>query len=195
MWINRIGRHCITVLAPEILILTILFSDFNIETDLSIISQLAACREEENDHFRAFLEARDSEVTDSMVFSLQEAVTEQIDCRQCGNCCKSLMIVVTEDELKKVAAITHSTPNDFKSQHLAEGLSGKLIMNSMPCHFLSDRQCTIYDHRFAGCREFPALHLPGFTARFFTVQMHYARCPIIFNVVELLKKELSFFTT
>jgi hypothetical protein len=105
------------------------------------------------------------------------------------------MIVVTEEELEKVAAKTNTPSDEFKSSYLAEGLSGKLIMNAMPCHFLSDNQCTIYADRFAGCREFPALHLPGFTNRFFTVQMHYDRCPIIFNVVELLKKELLFFTT
>jgi Fe-S-cluster containining protein len=64
----------------------------------------------------------------------------------------------------------------------------------MPCRFLADSSCTIYAHRFAGCREFPALDLPGFTQRYFTIQMHYDRCPIIFNVVEQLKKELHFFS-
>jgi Fe-S-cluster containining protein len=184
-----------TVLFPEILILTILFNEFDITTDLDEISLLAARREEENDHFRDFLQVRDPTITDTIVFALQEAVSQQIDCKKCGNCCKSLMIVVTEDELQRVAAVTNTPPDEFKSGYLAEGLNGKMIMNSMPCHFLSDRQCTIYADRFAGCREFPALHLPGFTARFFTVQMHYHRCPIIFNVVEQLKKELLFFTT
>jgi Fe-S-cluster containining protein len=182
-------------LAPEILTLTILSPEFDIKSDLNEISLLAACREEENDHFRNFLEARDPSLIDNIVFALQEEVTQQIDCKKCGNCCKSLMIVVTEEELQKVAAKTKTPSDEFKSSYLAEGLSGKLIMNAMPCHFLSDNQCTIYADRFAGCREFPALHLPGFTNRFFTVQMHYDRCPIIFNVVELLKKELLFFTT
>lgn len=184
-----------TVLALEILILTILSHEFDIKTDLNEISLLAARREEENDHFRSFLEARDPTITDSIVHELQKTVSERINCKECGNCCKTLMIVVTEEELQRVAAITHTPSDEFKSEFLAEGLSGKMIMNSMPCHFLSDRQCTIYADRFAGCREFPALHLPGFTARFFTVQMHYHRCPIIFNVVEQLKKELLFFTT
>lgn len=195
MWINRIGWFGRAVLTPETLILTILSHEFDIETDLNEISLLAARREEENDHFRAFLEASNPTHTDSLVFALQEAVSEQIDCKKCGNCCKSLMIVVTEEEMERVSAKKNISTREFKSSYLAEGLSGKMIMNSMPCHFLHEQQCTIYTDRFAGCREFPALHLPGFTARFFTVQMHYDRCPIIFNVVELLKKELSFFTT
>ncbi|MCA6473411.1 MAG: YkgJ family cysteine cluster protein [Chitinophagaceae bacterium] len=72
---------------------------------------------------------------DNIVFALQEAVTQQIDCKKCGNCCKSLMIVVTEEELQKVAAKTNTPSDEFKSSFLAEGLSGKLIMNAMPCHF------------------------------------------------------------
>ena len=182
-------------MATEILTLTILSPEFDIKSDLQEIFLLAASREDENDHFRDFLKARDPKITDTIVFALQEAVSDKIDCKKCGNCCKSLMIVVTQEELQKVAALTDTTSEKFKSDHLAEGISGQLIMNSMPCHFLSDRQCTIYADRFAGCREFPALHLPGFTHRFFTIQMHYDRCPIIFNVVELLKKELLFFTT
>jgi hypothetical protein len=62
----------------------------------------------------------------------------------------------------------------------------------MPCHFLNNNKCTVYDYRFAGCREFPALHLPNFTKRLFTTFMHYDRCPIIYNVVEGLKKETGF---
>lgn len=177
----------------ECLILTIPAQDSHIETDLALIASLAATRGEENDQFRYFLEARDREVTDSLVFELQEQVSQQVNCRQCGNCCKTLMIVVEEEEVKRVAAITQSDPIDFKTNHVTEGWNGKMILNSMPCHFLHDRACSIYPDRFAGCREFPALHLPGFTSRYFTIQMHYDRCPIIFNVVEQLKKELGFF--
>ncbi|MBV9989122.1 MAG: hypothetical protein JO301_15695, partial [Chitinophagaceae bacterium] len=45
---------------------------------------------------------------------------------------------------------------------------------------------------FAGCREFPALHVPGFRNRLFTTFMHYERCPIIFNVMEQLKDVIGF---
>lgn len=177
----------------ECLILTIPIQDSHIETDLVTIAGLAAAREEENDQFRYFLEARDRDTTDALVFKLQEQVSQQVDCRQCGNCCKTLMIVVTEEELARVASLTSADPADFKSNHITEGWNGKMILNQMPCQFLNNRECTIYPDRFAGCREFPALHLPGFTSRFFTIQMHYDRCPIIFNVVEQLKKELRFF--
>jgi Fe-S-cluster containining protein len=194
MWINRIGACWDAPIAPNYLILTISTLPTDIVTDLAEIARLAALREEENDHFRSFIEARHPGETDKHVFRLQEAVSAHIDCRQCGNCCRSLMIVVSEDELDQVAALTNETSTDFKSKYIAEGLAGKMLLNSMPCRFLADSSCTIYAHRFAGCREFPALDLPGFSQRYFTIQMHYDRCPIIFNVVEQLKKELHFFS-
>lgn len=194
MWINSLQRHWILVEWLENVILIIPDINNHIITDLTEMAHLAAIREEENEHFRSFLETQDGESTDALVFSLQENVSKKVDCRQCGNCCKSLMIVVTEDELRRVAELTHSIPKDWREKNIEEGLSGKMILNTIPCLFLSERQCTIYPDRFEGCREFPGLHLPGFTRRYFTLLMHYDRCPIVFNVVEQLKKHLSFYS-
>ena len=176
------------------LFLTILTPIPHIETDLQQIAQLADQREEENDHFQTFLENQDAAGIDAKVFALQAVITPQIDCRQCGNCCKTLMIEVTQPEADRVSQLLGVESEQFVSENLEKGIGQRMIMNTMPCRFLVDLSCTIYTERFAGCREFPALHLPGFTARYFTTRMHYGRCPIIFNVLEALKKELCFFT-
>ena len=130
---------------------------------------------------------------DEKVFALQEAITPQIDCQQCGNCCKTLMIQVTAAEASSVAAHLQQDPHQFMDAYLEKGIGEQMIMQSMPCTFLQNRSCSIYEHRFAGCKEFPALHLPGFTSRFFTFAMHYGRCPIVFNTIEALKIECDFF--
>ena len=158
------------------------------------IAQLADQREDENDHFQSFLATQDATGIDARVFALQADITPKIDCRQCGNCCKTLMIEVTQPEAERVAQLLGLESDQFVSENLEKGIGQRMIMNTMPCRFLEELSCTIYNERFAGCREFPALHLPGFTARYFTTRMHYGRCPIIFNVLEALKKELSFFT-
>ncbi len=82
---------------------------------------------------------------------------------------------------------------DFDERYLEKGMGDALLMNTVPCPFLTVRStCSVYAGRPAGCREFPALHLPHFTKRLFTVFMHYDRCPIIFHVVEQLREELNF---
>ena len=176
------------------LFLTILTPISHIETDLQLIAHLADQREEENDHFQSFLASEDAASIDARVFTLQADITPKIDCRQCGNCCKTLMIEVTQPEADRVAEVLGVESDQFVAENLEKGIGQRMIMNAIPCRFLEELSCTIYTDRFAGCREFPALHLPGFTARYFTTRMHYGRCPIIFNVLEALKKELSFFT-
>lgn len=176
------------------LFLTILTPISHIETDLQLIAHLADQREEENDHFKSFLASQDAASIDARVFALQADITPQIDCRQCGNCCKTLMIEVTQPEADRVAQLLGVDSDQFVAENLEKGIGQRMIMNAIPCRFLEELSCTIYVDRFSGCREFPALHLPGFTARYFTTRMHYGRCPIIFNVLEALKKELSFFT-
>jgi len=135
---------------------------------------------------------QDPNTIDRLVQEINEVITEQIDCTQCGNCCKTLMINISEKEANAVALHLVRNRPDFDEQYVEKGINGMMIMNKMPCHFLNENKCTVYDHRFSGCREFPAMHLPNFTERLFTTFMHYERCPIIFNVVEQLKKELSF---
>ena len=176
------------------LFLTIITPISHIETDLQQIAQLADQREEENDHFQSFLASQDAASIDARVYALQADISPKIDCRQCGNCCKTLMIEVTQPEADQVAQLLGVDSDQFVAENLEKGIGQRMIMNAIPCRFLEELSCSIYADRFAGCREFPALHLPGFTARYFTTRMHYGRCPIIFNVLEALKKELAFFT-
>jgi len=80
----------------------------------------------------------------------------------------------------------------FDEKYVEKGSNGMMLMNTIPCHFLTNNKCTVYEFRFEGCREFPAMHLPNFNKRLFTTFMHYGKCPIIYNVVEQLKTATSF---
>lgn len=157
-----------------------------------MIQQAADEKEEENIRFASFLKQQNEEQVDEKVHQLNAIVEKEIDCTTCGNCCKTLMINVTDEEATRAAARLELNREDFDKKYLEKGSHGMMLINSIPCHFLQENKCTIYEDRFEGCREFPALHLPSFTKRLFTVMMHYSRCPIIFNVVEQLKSETGF---
>jgi Fe-S-cluster containining protein len=100
------------------------------------------------------------------------------------------MINVSDTEADNVAEHLNIPRKKFDDLYIETSLGGKMIINTIPCHFLNNNTCTVYEHRFAGCREFPALHLPQFKDRLFTIFMHYDRCPIIFNVIEQLKQRI-----
>lgn len=146
----------------------------------------------ENDQFQAILKEMDSEQLDQMVFSLSETIAPQISCTSCGNCCKSLMVNIDEQEALNLSQHLGLTTQQFEDNYISKGESGRMVINSIPCHFLEGNRCSVYEYRFAGCKEFPAFHVPNFNKRLFTTYMHYDKCPIIFNVLETLKITLGF---
>ena len=160
--------------------------------DLEFIKNKAIELEAENLKFQDFLRNLDSLSLDKAVFELSEAISPKIECTDCGNCCKSLMVNIDEEEANKLSAHLGQTRAEFDEKYLDKGESGRMVVNAIPCHFLVGNSCSVYSHRFAGCKEFPAFHVPDFNKRLFTTYMHYDRCPIIFNVLETLKVESGF---
>ncbi|MBH2005639.1 MAG: YkgJ family cysteine cluster protein [Sphingobacteriia bacterium] len=165
---------------------------FTPQTDLNFIRDFALLNETTNDRFKDFLREKDDQELDTLVQELDALVSPAISCTDCGNCCKSLMVCLNETEATALAGHLHQTREEFDARYLEKGSNGMMIMNQMPCPFLSEDKCTVYEYRFEGCREFPALHLPHFKRRLFTTFMHYDRCPIIFNVVEQIKERMDF---
>jgi Fe-S-cluster containining protein len=161
-------------------------------TDLKIIQLHAIEKENVNDQFISFLKGQPADEIDHQVHGLSAGMTLQIDCTQCGNCCRSLMIQVNEQEITQLSVRLNMSEETFTDQYVEKGMGAQMIMNTIPCHFLEDNKCLVYEDRFSGCREFPALHLPQVTSRLFTIFMHYGRCPIIYNVMEALKERLNF---
>lgn len=147
----------------------------------------------ENEAFRNFLNNRDGSRIDELVIELNKKVAAQIDCTKCGACCNQLMINITEEEAVTTAAYLNQSLQSFKEQFVEQGWGDRMIMNTIPCHFLKNCSCTIYEKRFTECRAFPNLDQPNFNSRLFATLMHYGMCPIIYNVVEELKTATGFF--
>lgn len=163
--------------------------------DLNEIKEIALAKENENDLFRQYLSNCGEAAVDERVHALNEKITSQIDCTKCGNCCRSLMINVDKEDASRLSDHLQLSEAVFLEKYVEVSASGSLaIMNTIPCHFLEDNKCQVYTARPKECREFPGLHQAGFVKRSFTYFMHYGRCPIIFHVIEELKKELKFET-
>ncbi|UEG49568.1 YkgJ family cysteine cluster protein [Ferruginibacter lapsinanis] len=163
-----------------------------LQTNLASIAEVAIAKEKENEDFKDFLQSKDAAAIDEIVHRLNTEISPKIDCTTCGNCCRSLMINVSDAEADNLANHLQISTADLKATYIEKGAGGLMIINQIPCHFLEGTKCSIYEHRFAGCRAFPHLDLPKFTSRLFSTFMYYSMCPIIFNVVETLKTETGF---
>jgi Fe-S-cluster containining protein len=162
------------------------------ETNLAFIAKAELDKDEENYLFRQALQKDDGAKLDAQVQALNAEIAPRIDCTKCGNCCKSLMINVTEPEVETLSIQLNVATTEFKQKFIETSMRGDMIINKIPCHFLQGTTCSIYEHRFAECRDFPGLHRDGFANRLFATFMHYGRCPIIYNVIEQLKIKTGF---
>lgn len=169
-----------------------LYAMTGLETGLDTIKALAVEREDENYRFREFLQQQDSTEVDKAVVRLNDKITPAIDCRQCGNCCRTLLISILPEERPFFAKHFNLPEEMAAEQYLSQSIGGNTIMCQVPCVFLRGNECSEYENRFTDCREFPHLHQPGFVQRSFSMLMHYGTCPIIFNVWEQLKDNLQF---
>lgn len=156
-------------------------------TNLSHIEQYA---QQHAGEFQEFLK-RVKQVSvvqfDSMASPIISEVTADIDCTQCGNCCKHQEPGITDDEQRTLAAIKSIPVEEFNNKFVATDPNGVTFLCNKPCIFLHQTQCSIYSSRPASCADYPGLHRPGLKWRMKQVEYNYSICPIVFNVVEQLK--------
>jgi Fe-S-cluster containining protein len=163
-------------------------------TDLTKIRYYAGKNDKRNWEFRAKLKFIDmpTRELDGLVHRLHAEVSSQIDCRSCANCCKAMRPTVGKTEAGRIARHLGISNEAFKNEYIEfDHEEQRDLMKRIPCPFLQDNKCSIYELRPKDCRSFPHLHKRDFTSRLITVIHNYALCPIVFNVYERLQMELA----
>lgn len=164
----------------------------NIIRELPRIRREAQKNAGTNETFRDYLKTQlplSNKELDGIVHTLTDEVWGQIDCLSCGNCCRSLEIVVGEKDIARLARRLGTTPKAFTETYVgvAEDGTGHLKA-SPPCPFLGEgNACTVYEDRPQACRDFPYLRDHNFRSRSLIMVESCATCPIVFNVWERLK--------
>jgi Fe-S-cluster containining protein len=162
-----------------------------IEKDLKTIERIAKEKEEENWKFRTFLKNLDIEIEelDSVVHRITDEVTEQIDCTECGNCCKLVRPVLDQDDISRLATGLKMSVRELKEKYLTKDTDNPpdYIFTALPCPFLENHMCSIYELRPKVCASYPNLYKDEFVFRLWGVVENYSICPIVFAVYEKLK--------
>jgi len=161
-------------------------------TDLNVIRRLGIQNEDKNYRFRSFLKTKDPEKIDRIVHQLNEEYSAKIDCTQCGNCCSEISPLVDVDDVEKLSTSVGMSLAEFKKKYTKKDEDGDLCLNQIPCSFLKDKKCTLYQMRPKECISYPHLYKSDFTSRLLGVIHNYSICPIVFNVYEELKIRMNF---
>ncbi|MEN8121451.1 MAG: YkgJ family cysteine cluster protein [Bacteroidota bacterium] len=162
------------------------------ETNLEKIKKLSKIKEDENWRFRSFLKMQDPDKIDKIVNSLNEKYTSLIDCTECGNCCTDLQPLIRKTDFAGLKKELKLDETEIKNKYLELDEDNDLRFKDLPCTFLENKKCTIYENRPHDCKSYPHLHKKEITSRLFNVVYNYSICPIVFNVYEELKFRLHF---
>lgn len=118
-------------------------------------------------------------------------VAGQIDCRACGNCCCTILPILSESDVARLASGMGITEAELIDRLLVRGKGeGAWTFNSTPCPLISGRLCTAYEYRPDNCRSLPHLHKDEFVFRTMQAVVNCSIRPIVFNVFERLKEAL-----
>jgi Fe-S-cluster containining protein len=129
-----------------------------------------------------------SEYVDKRVAAMGPRVEAAIDCKRCAACCKVLEPELSQNDLSRLAKIENQSVAAFAEIRTDTSNSGKTFLKAAPCSYLQGGACSIYAERPESCADFPHLYRPHFLFRRL-IWEHYSLCPIIFNLVELLRDE------
>ena len=158
------------------------------ETDIKRIK--TECRskptQRENQKFCEFLKSDgfDQERFQKVV----REITEKIDCTKCANCCKVLKPALNEQDIERISKHLNLTKEEFTLKHLAKSDENEPEINQLPCPFLTDNKCQIYEIRPETCRGYPHLE-KDVTVRCYEFLSNAEICLIAFNVLENAKEE------
>lgn len=166
--------------------------------DLVQIRQQAEIKEDENFRFRRFLKEQcnlKSEEIDHRVAAATDRVWAGVDCTQCSNCCREVKPSFSEEEVERLAQRLGIAREQFIEKYLERSEpmeDNPWIARSAPCPFLKDNLCSVYEDRPADCSGYPFLYRPDFVSRTMGMIDRTFTCPIVFEVIEELKKSLGF---
>jgi Fe-S-cluster containining protein len=131
---------------------------------------------------------------DEVVHELHTEVFEEVNCLECGNCCKSLGPRITDKDIEKLAKYLKVKPSDFVKKYLKIDEDNDYVFQTMPCPFLgTDNYCFVYSERPKACREYPHTDRRKFHQLLAITLKNTSTCPAVFQIVEKLKLRRDLF--
>lgn len=153
--------------------------------------ELKRLASDKNNEFRSLvnkLKRKKPKNLDEIVFDLHNRAFSEIDCLDCGNCCKTISPFLTDKDIQRIAAFLKIKPTELVEKYLYIDNENDYVFKSAPCPFLgSDNYCSIYDQRPKACKDYPHTDRKRFVQILDLSLKNTITCPAVFEVFEGLK--------
>ncbi len=143
----------------------------------------------ENATFFRQVKARPPLKVDAAFQKLHEEVFAEVNCLDCGNCCKSLGPKLNSADIRRISNVLRIKVSEFEERYLRTDEDDDYVFSIMPCVFLEkDNTCKIYEDRPRACREYPHTDRRKMHQVLDITLKNMSTCPAVSEIVERLKK-------
>ena len=138
-------------------------------------------------NYKNYLQRADKNKVLKQLPDLHEEAFSNIDCLECGNCCKNYSPRFKTPDVKRISKHLKMRESEFIDKYLRVDNDGDFVLLSKPCPFLgSDNFCSIYDQRPSDCHRFPYTDEDVFFKRQQLTLKNSTFCPAVYFVLEKL---------
>lgn len=128
----------------------------NLQTEISQLKYNAAQNKKAHQKLIQQLKKLKPYDVDELFHTQHEQVFAELDCLQCGNCCKTTPPLLINEDINRISKHLKITTKNFLEKYVVKDEDGDLVFNQTPCVFLgSNNYCSIYEARPNACREYP----------------------------------------
>jgi len=167
-------------------------------TDLVQIRRLGEQKHDENFDFRRHLKVHD--YPERRFRRIAEEIEDQIDCTQCGNCCRDPIVPLQDRDIDKLAKFLGCSRAHFIAEYMMpspdqlDGGDPILKRTAQGCVFLEGKLCGVYEARPSICARYPHLVRGNgpLSTRMWQMVDRASVCPIVYNALEAYKDLLGF---
>lgn len=153
------------------------------------IKALAFKNKKENATFFRQVGAKPPRKVGEAFQKLHEEVFAEVNCLDCGNCCKSLGPKLNSADIRRISSVLRIKATEFEAKYLRLDEDDDFVFSVMPCVFLNnDNTCRIYEDRPRACREYPHTDQRKMHQVLNITLKNIPVCPAVSEIVERLKK-------
>lgn len=126
---------------------------------------------------------------DREINALHDRAFEEIDCLQCGNCCRCLGPRFQEKDIKKLAKRFKMRPVAFEKKYLTVDEDEDWVFKEMPCPFIADdNYCLYYEDRPKACMDYPYTQKTRLRTFLKPTLENSLTCPAVYLIFKWLKE-------
>nr|WP_184747784.1 YkgJ family cysteine cluster protein [Spirochaeta isovalerica] len=155
-----------------------------------MLDRASAKTQETSKFFKKLKKIKTAEL-DNLFLERHIRYSSEIDCLDCANCCRGTGPLIKERDIKRLSKSLSMKPGEFTDTYLQVDEEGDMIFREMPCPFIAgNNYCIVYEDRPTACREYPHTDRQKIAKYLGPTLKNYSICPIVYLVIEDLKKTI-----